>query len=524
MLCTGFFMILVDTTVVNVAIPSIIDALNASLDQILWVVNAYMMIYAVLLITAGRLGDLYGQRNVMVVGMVIFVLASVFSGLSQDTNQLIAARVLQGVGGALLTPQTLAIMTNIFPPERRGTAFGVWGAVAGIATIVGPTLGGLIVTNWSWRWIFYINLPIGIVSLIATFLIVPSFRPGRVHHLDLPGIALASAGLFGIVFGLIEGQPYNWGAVWGWVTIPEVIAAGVLLLIGFVVWERKQVEPLIPLSLFADRNFSLMNVVVAAVAFSMLGLFLPIIIYLQSVLGMTALEAGMALLPLSILSMFAAPISGRLADRMGGKYILIIGLVLNAIGMGAIVLLATPHSTWSTFLVPLIVGGLGQGFVMAPMTAVAMRGISPRVAGAASGVFNTTRQMGAVIGSAAVGAVLEHQLASELRAQAIADSAKLPPEMRQGFVDALANAVSGGLEIGPRQSGGFQLPPGIPAQAAEQFRQLFHDVFINGFVAAMRPSLVVPILVILLAAAICLGIERKVANGRHPQKGEAPTG
>src|SRR5579872_1501680 len=184
-LTTAFFMILLDTTIVNVAIPAMSTGLNATLDQILWVINAYVLVYAVLLITAGRLGDLFGQRNLFVVGLFIFTLASAFCGLAQTSGQLIAARIVQGVGGALLTPQTLAILTSIFPPERRGAAFGIWGGVAGLATLAGPTVGGAIITYIDWRWIFYINVPIGIAALVATFLIIPDFRPGRRHGWDI---------------------------------------------------------------------------------------------------------------------------------------------------------------------------------------------------------------------------------------------------------------------------------------------------------------------------------------------------
>ena len=208
-LTMGFFMILLDTTIVNVAIPvmsgSANDGLNTTLDQILWILNAYILVYAVLLITAGRLGDLYGQRNLFAAGLFVFTLASALCGLSQNATELILARILQGVGGALLTPQTLAIIATLFPPERRGAAFGIWGAVGGLATITGPTLGGAIITYINWRWIFYINVPIGIVALIATFAIIPDIRPGRRHGWDLVGIVVATAGLFGVVFGLIEG-------------------------------------------------------------------------------------------------------------------------------------------------------------------------------------------------------------------------------------------------------------------------------------------------------------------------------
>src|SRR6266568_4683106 len=289
-LTLGFFMILLDTTIVNVAIPAMSsnkgDGLNTTLDQILWVLNAYILVYAVLLITAGRLGDLYGQRNLFAIGLFVFTVASALCGLSQSPEQLIAARVLQGVGGALLTPQTLAILTSIFPPARRGAAFGVWGGVAGLATLAGPTVGGAIITYIDWRWIFYINVPIGILVLVATFLIIPDLRPGRHHGWDVVGIIVATAGLFAIVFGLVEGERYSWGQIGSYaITIPEVIAAGVVLLVLFVIWERFQSEPLMPLSLFADRNFAVANWIAAAISVGMLSMFLPFTIYLQSVRG-----------------------------------------------------------------------------------------------------------------------------------------------------------------------------------------------------------------------------------------------
>jgi EmrB/QacA subfamily drug resistance transporter len=325
-LSLGFFMILLDTTIVNIAIPSIISALHSSLDQILWVLNAYLLVYAVLLITCGRLGDIVGQRRLFILGLAIFTAASALCGLAQDGNQLIAARILQGVGGAILTPQTLSIITMIFPPERRGAAFGIWGAVAGVAAVTGPTLGGFLVTYVDWRWIFYVNVPVGIVALLGAIFIVPDLRPGRRHQLDLVGVLLASAGLFGVVFGLVEGQRYDWGAFWGPITIPEVIVGGVLVFLVFIFFERFQREPLLPLSLFKNLNFSIAIWVSAVVAFGMLGFFLPVTIFLQSVLGFSALKAGLTFLPMSLVSMITAPFAGRLSDRFGGKYFLMLGL------------------------------------------------------------------------------------------------------------------------------------------------------------------------------------------------------
>src|SRR5258706_8814948 len=381
-LTLGFFMILLDTTIVNVAIPAMSssqnDGLNTTLDQILWVLNAYILVYAVLLITAGRLGDLYGQRNLFALGLFVFTLASALCGLSQNATELILARILQGVGGALLTPQTLAIITTLFPPERRGAAFGVWGAVAGLATITGPTLGGAIITYINWRWIFFVNVPIGIGALIATFLIIPDVRQGRRHGWDLVGVLLSTAGLFGIVFGLIEGERYNWGQIEStFFTIPEVIGGGVVLLALFIVWEYFQTEPLIPLSLFADRNFAVANWIAAAISFGMLSLFLPITIYLQSVRGFSALHAGLTLAPMSLTSMVVAPFAGRFADRIGGKYILMAGITVFAIGTPLVTLVARPYSDWLNFLVPAIIAGARRGMTFPPPTPRALRNTPP---------------------------------------------------------------------------------------------------------------------------------------------------
>lgn len=512
-LCFGFFMILLDTTIVNIAIPSIIDSLGATLDQILWVLNAYILVYAVLLITAGRLGDIYGQRNLFAIGLIVFTLASAACGFAQSPGQLIAARVVQGVGGALLTPQSLAILTTIFPPDKRGAAFGIWGGVAGLAAVTGPTLGGFLVTYLNWRWIFFVNLPIGIAVLVATFVIVPDLRPGRRHRLDLAGVALASLGLFGIVYGLIEGQPKSWGSVIGPVTIWELVAAGVLLLAAFVVWERYQAEPLVPLSLFSNRNFSLMNLVSGAMAFGMLGLFLPFVIYLQSVLGMTALQAGLAIVPMSLVSMPMAPFAGRLADRIGGKYILMLGLALFAAGNALIIWVSATTSTWSDFLPAFLIAGAGLGMIFAPMTTVAMRNIQPQVAGAASGVLNTTRQLGGVVGSAAVGALLQNRLAEDLKSQAAARAGALPAQLRRQFVDAYSQAAQGGLQVGRGQSGAAaaQLPAGLPPQVVQQLAQISHDVFVAAFVEAMKATLYLPVAILALAALSCLLIQRRAA-------------
>src|SRR5438309_4570074 len=234
--------------------------LHSSLDQVLWVFNAYLLAYAVLQITAGRLGDLWSPRNLFLVGLVLFTAASALCGLSQESNELIAARVLQGVGGALLAPQSLTILATTFPPERRGAAIGIWAGVVGLATVAGPVLGGFVVTYADWRWIFFLNVPVGVVAVAATFAFVPNLKLGARHLMDPVGVGLATAALFLVVFGLIEGQHYEWSsAIWG------LIAAGGLTGLAFALWESRQPEPLVPLRLFRERNFSLMNWTILAV-------------------------------------------------------------------------------------------------------------------------------------------------------------------------------------------------------------------------------------------------------------------
>src|SRR2546421_3410419 len=459
-LSLGFFMILLDTTIVNIAIPSIISGLHSSLDQLLWVLNAYLLVYAVLLITCGRLGDLVGPRRLFIIGLVVFTVASALCGLAQDGGQLIAARILQGIGGAILTPQTLSIITTIFPSERRGAAFGIWGAVAGVAAITGPTLGGFLVSYVDWRWIFYVNVPVGLIALGGALFVIPDLRPGRRHRFDLVGVALASIGLFLIVFGLVEGQRYDWGAIWGAITIPEMIVAGVGLLLVFVAFERYQAEPLLPLTLFGNRNFSIAIWVSAVVAFGMLGFFIPVTIFLQSVLGFSALKAGLTFVPMSILSMLVAPWAGRLSDRLGGKYILLAGLTFFAAGMGLVVYLISLSATQATFWGPAALAGIGMGMTFAPLTTVAMRNVSPQMAGAASGVLNTVRQLGGAVGSAVIGAVLQNRLATQLHDQAVAYSSRVDPAFRSRFIDGFSHAASSGFQVGVGQTGGVQLPPG----------------------------------------------------------------
>jgi EmrB/QacA subfamily drug resistance transporter len=409
-LSLGFFMTLLDLTIVNVAIPSMRRGLHASLPEIGWVINAYIIVLAVLMITSGRLGDLRGRRNLFIAGVTVFTVASVTCGLAQTATELIAARAIQGLGSALLLPQTMAVIIATFPASRRGAAMGIWGGVAGLATIAGPTIGGMLVTWLGWRWIFFVNVPVGVLTVVLAAAILPDVRTGRRQPLDLPGVILASAALVAITYGLIEGQAYHWGA-----RIAAIIGAGVVLLAVFVLVQarRQRHEPLVPFVLFRDRNFSLMSAANVIVSIGLIGMALPLTLYLQTQLGLSPLEAGLTMAPASLVSGLTAPFAGRLADR-GGKYLLMSGLILYAGGLVLLVTRAGPASHWYDLLPGFVVAGLGIGCTMSPMQTIATRNVNPRLAGAASGVLNTIRQTGSALGSAVVLAVLQNRLAAQL--------------------------------------------------------------------------------------------------------------
>jgi len=520
----GFFMTLLDLTIVNIAIPNMISRLHASLDDILWVINAYALVLAVLLITAGRLGDILGQRAMFIGGVALFTAASVACGLSPGAGWLIGFRAVQGLGAAILMPQTLTILTGVFPPERRGAAFGVWGAVAGVATIAGPTLGGLLVTAFDWRYIFFINLPIGIIVIALAFILIPEMASRRSHKFDISGIILVSASLLAICYGLVEGQRYNWGKVTSFVTIPMIIGAGVVLFAIFLLDQarRQDREPLVPFALFRDRNFSLMNVVICMVGIGLMGIFLPFNIYLQSVLRFSALKAGLTLAPMSVLSMFAAPVAGRLTDKIGGKYILISGIALFGAGVGWIVLISSTTSVWYDFAAPLLIAGVGVGCVFAPMTTVAMRDVKPQLMGAASGTFNTTRQLGSVIGTASIGALLQNRLTVSLADQARQRAAVLPSAVRAKLIAGVKQSASSGA-ASSGQATAFRTPAGTPPSLAAEITRIAHEIVGYGFVSAMRSTMILPVALLTASALASLAIRGGLARQQDTKPSPAET-
>ena len=513
----GTFLTLLDLTIVNIAIPSIVDDIHAPLDGILWMLNAYSLVYAVLLISSGRLGDIFGPRQLFAAGVAIFTIASALSGLSQDATQLVLSRAGQGLGAALLAPQGLPMITSLFPADRRGGVFAIFGMLAGLAVVLGPTLGGLIVSNWGWRWIFYVNVPVGALILVLTARVIPDLRPGRPHRLDFVGVGLATAGLLAVIYGLIEGQRYDWGTITGVISIPLVIGAGVALIAVFLVQQarRQGHEPLLPFEVFADRNFALMAFVLMAMGFAIVGVFLPLTIYYQSVLGLDAFSAGLTIAPQPVAMMLASGPVAALIQKGYGKRILFLGLLLFVAGQGYVAYTASADGDRWALLPGLIVAGIGMAGVWTPLYDLGTRTLQPRLAGAASGVFSTIQELGAVLATAVIGAVLQNQLATSLRSEAATYSSQLPEPFRAPFIDGFSNAAKQGLEVGVGQNGtALALPPGIPADLAAQIGQLAHAVFTHAFVDAMRPSMAIALAVVFIGALVTL-------RARQPKAAES---
>ncbi|UKY51219.1 DHA2 family efflux MFS transporter permease subunit [Streptomyces inhibens] len=495
-MCIGFFMSLLDGSIVNVAIPTLIHGIDASYDQVLWVIDGYLLVFSVLLISTGRLGDIFGYRRLYVIGIITFTLASALCGLADSPPQLLTARLLQGLGGALLFPQVISSILTIFPPQLRGRAFGLFGAIVGFAPIVGPVVGGFLLAHLSWRWIFFINVPIGIITTVLALAFAPPMRSGRQHRLDLVGVALATAGLSGVVFGLIEGERYDWGTITGPISIPLVIIVGVALLAVFVVWQhRQQDEPLMPLALFSARNFTVGNWVGFVFQLGMIGIMFVLVLYLQMARGYSALETGLVVLPNAVLTAVGSAYAGRLSDKFGGKYILMSGMTLLAVGLLVLVAMAGPASSAWSLLPGLAIIGVASGATFAPLQQATMDGIDPRLAGAASGVSSTTRQIGGVLGTAVLGALLSARLASTMRNEAEKRAGQLPENLRAQFV---GDSTTAAQHYSPPRP-----PGGLTPATTSLYERVTADMFATGFVDAMQTTLVACATVLVAAALFC---------------------
>ena len=404
----GFFMIMVDSTIVAIANPTIKADLHIGYDTVVWVTSAYLLGYAVVLLVAGRLGDRFGPKNLYLIGLAVFTVASLWCGLSGGAAMLITARVVQGIGAGVLTPQTLTTITRIFPAQRRGVAASVWGATAGVAGVVGPLAGGALV-GLGWQWIFFVNIPIGIVGLALAARLVPAL-PTQAHRFDVAGVALSGVGMFLIVFGLQQGPAAHWQP-WIW----ALIVAGTGFMSAFIYWQSmNKNEPLIPLEMFADRDFSLCNVGVAVIAFAATAMMLPLLFYAQAVCGLSPIRSALLIAPMAIANGVLAPFVGRIADRYHPGPVVGFGFSVLAIALTWLALEMAPGTPIWRLALPFFAVGVGMAFVWSPLTATATRNLPPHLAGASSAVFNSIRQLGAVLGSAGIAAFMTSRIGAEM--------------------------------------------------------------------------------------------------------------
>jgi len=407
----GLFMIMLDNTIVNVALPAIKADLGLNTSELEWTVTAYALTFAVLLLTGGKLGDLVGRRLIFTIGLVVFTVSSLLCGLSSNATELIAARSVQGVGSALMMPATLSIISATFAPRERGTAIGIWAGVSAMALAIGPLLGGIITEHISWNWIFYVNVPIGVLGVIASIVVVPESRDtSREQRLDLAGLLTSGIGLLALVYALIEGHSYGWtsGKILG------LFAVAVAALTAFVLVEQRQRVPMLDLALFRNGTFAGANVVAILVTLAMFGIFVFFPIYMQTFRGWSPIQSGAALLPWTLMVVIFAPIAGKLSDRVGSRWLMAAGMTVVAVCCLILSTVTVSSSFWH-MLPGFLLGGLGMSFVMTPMSAAAMGAVSVDKAGVASGVLNTFRQVGVALGIAITGAIVTNRAAAAAR-------------------------------------------------------------------------------------------------------------
>jgi EmrB/QacA subfamily drug resistance transporter len=466
--CFALFMINLDGNVVNLAMPTIIRQFKATLSQLEWISNAYMLTFAVFLITLGRLGDEIGRKKMFLAGLVGFTLGSALCGSAQSIGQLIAFRVVQGIGGSAMMPATLSLITANFAREERGRAMGFWGAVAGLAFIMGPIMGGLLTQSGLgpvlnsffgvkdfWRYVFYVNVPFGAAAFVFAIAVVPESRDAeKRHRLDVTGVILSSLSVFLLTFGFVEGPRYGWiratrefvvaGTAlhpMGLSIVPFLFTMGAILGTAFVLYERRRrVDPLVDLSLFSNRNYSLGMVAGVILNFALMGAMFLMPLFCQSVLRIDPIHTGTLMLPFACALLVASPLAGILSDRVGGKYILIVGLAVLA-ASDLLIAHFRVDTRGAELFIPFVVMGIGMGLSMTPLTNLTLYGVAPEKAGGASGVLSTMRQIGAVMGVAIFSVALQSSMVGAMKTRA-AEVPNLPPAAQAVLVQYVAG---GGL-------------------------------------------------------------------------------
>ena len=429
----GLFMIMLDNTIVNVALPSIQRDLEIGISELEWVVNGYALTFAVVMLTGGKLADLLGRRLIFVVGLAIFTAASLACGMAPSAEWLIGARIVQGVGAALMNPATLSIITATFPPRQRGMAIGIWAGVSALALAIGPLVGGVIAEHLHWGWIFFINVPVGVLAILVARLVITETRDTSAEQrLDVPGLATSAVGLFALTYGLIEANTYGWTSV----RILSLFGLAAAALVAFVVLELRQRVPMLDLSLFRDSTFAGANTVMMLVALAMFGVFFFVSLFVQNILGYSATEAGATFLPMTLLIILIAPFAGRYSDRVGSRWLMGAGMVCVGVSLLIFSRLDMGSDFWS-LLPGLLVGGVGMALAMTPTTAAAMGAVPVDKAGVGSAVLNSMRQVGGSLGIAVMGAIVTSHVEP-----VSAPTAETAAQFVSGFQDALLVAAA----------------------------------------------------------------------------------
>ncbi|HEX8065130.1 MAG TPA: MFS transporter [Thermoleophilaceae bacterium] len=505
-MCFALFMVMLDNTVVNVALPSIQRDLHASLSALEWTVNAYTLVFAVLLVTGGRLGDLFGRRRMFLFGVVVFALSSATIGLAPTQTWLVASRATQGIGAAFMMPGTLSIISNTFPPEERGRAIGTWAGVSALALAFGPVVGGALAEHVSWRAIFFLNLPVAAGAIAMTlFAARESYDRTVERAIDYRGIATLSIGLATLVLALVEGNRWGWGSP----AIVALLATAAVGLASFALVELRGPNPMVELSYFRSRSFLGANAVAFVLSFSMLAMFFFMALYMQNILGYGPLEAGVRFLPSTIVIMFTAPIAGRLADRIGPRPLMAIGLALTATAL-YLQSRVTVDTTYSDILWSFSIMGLGIGLTMSPMSTAAMNAVSADKAGAASGILSTFRMVGGTFGVAAIGALFQ-SLAYD-RVDATATTLHLSGSMRDELAD---NVGSGRLDA---------IFHDLDPATAERLAAGMREAFVHALSGALTLSASVAAIGAVLALVLVEPKARRRVDPAHQPEVAEPLG
>ena len=495
-MCFALAMAMLDNTVVNVAIPTITGELSASVSEIQWIVDGYVLAFASLLLTGGITGDRYGRKKVFLIGLTVFTVASLLCGLSQTSTQLILARALQGVGAAFLMPGTLSIITVTFPPEERAKAIGLWAGVSGLALALGPTLGGYMVEHVGWESVFFLNVPIGLVAFALATRTVRESRSEQARSLDLPGLLLGTAGLLALTYGLIEANTRGWSDP----LIVGALGAAAVLLGAFLWWEGRNPEAMLPLSFFKIPSFAAGNTVAFSVSLGMFSIFLFFSLYMQLVRGYTPFGSGLRFLPMTLMIIVTAPNAGRVASKIGSRAPMTYGLLLVGTGLLAMTQVQVDTPYWLLAIVFAIMGH-GIGSTMAPMTAAVMNAVGRERAGLGSATTNTSREVGGVLGIALLGTILFTRLSSTI--EPLLGQTSLTEAQQRAVVEIARHGVPGAEQLAPL---GLSPLQGLEVIGA------FREAYMNGFRLAVAAAASV-----LLAAAF-------VANRYIPGRGSMRSG